>query len=515
MKNHSALLKGALFVTGFSGIVAEYVLSTMASYFLGDSVLQWTMIMSVMLFSMGLGSRLSKLFNTKLLLAFVCIEVVLSLFVSFSAVVAYTMAAFTIYSGFAIYVMSIIIGLFIGMEIPLVIRLNDEFEVLRVNVASVVEKDYYGSLVGGFFFAMVGLPYLGLTYTPFVLGFLNFMVALSLFLVLKQYLSKAEIRNMFLLILLVGCSICVGAFKAQKIILFGEQSKYKDKVVFEQQSKYQKIVITQWKDDFWIFINSNQQLCTLDEVAYHEPLVHPAMKLAQLPQQVLVMGGGDGCALREILKYPSVKEITLVDLDPAMTTLGATHPLLTKLNQHAFQNPKVKVLNQDGYNYIQDTPSYFDVIIIDLPDPKTIELGRLYSYEFYTQCYRHLRPNGVIITQAGSPYYATKAFVSIDKSFQAAGFSTLRLHNQILTLGEWGWILGVKQGRGLELKKELRKIDFSSLKTQWLNNEAIELITSFGKNIYPNTLDTDSVEVNSVHHPVLYKYYLKGNWDIY
>lgn len=515
MKNHSTILKGALFVTGFSGIVAEYVLSTMATYFLGDSVFQWTMIMSVMLFSMGLGSRLSKYFKDKLLMAFVGIEVVLSLFVSFSAVLGYTAAAYTIYSGMIIYVMSIIIGLFIGMEIPLVIRLNDEFEVLRVNVASVVEKDYYGSLVGGFFFAMIGLPYLGLTYTPFVLGFLNYMVAVSLFFVLKQYLDRREVRRVAALVLVVGVLIVLGAANAQKIILYGEQSKYKDKVVFQMQSKYQKIVMTQWKDDFWIFINSNQQLCTLDEVAYHEPLVHPAMKLAVQPQQVLVLGGGDGCALREILKYPSVQKITLVDLDPAMTNLGATHPMLTKLNQHAFQSPKVKVLNQDGYNFIQDTPQYFDVIIIDLPDPKTIELGRLYSFEFYRQCYRHLRPNGVLVTQAGSPYYATKAFVSIDKSFVAAGFSTLRLHNQILTLGEWGWILGVKSERNLNLKKELRKIDFSSLKTQWLNNDAIELITSFGKNIYPNTLNTDSVEVNSIHNPVLYQYYLKGNWDIY
>jgi len=245
---------------------------------------------------------------------------------------------------------------------------------------------------------------------------------------------------------------------------------------------------------------------------YHEPLVHPAMTLHPNPTEVLVLGGGDGCAAREILKYPCVNKITLVDLDPAMTQLGKEHPLLTSLNNGSLSNPKVDIHNIDGFTFLRDNKHFYDVIIIDLPDPRTVELGRLYSEEFYGIAYKHLRPGGVIITQAGSPYFATNAFKCIVKTMDSAGFNTVPLHNQVITLGEWGWSLGVKQDKAYPLKQKLRKLDFGE-KTKWLNNEAMQLITSFGKDIYPGK--TDSVEINKIHDPVLYKYYLKGNWDLY
>src|SRR6056297_1681037 len=180
MPFRSRILKMAIFATGLSGIVAEYILSTLATYFLGDSVMQWTLIVSIMMFSMGLGSRISKYFQGNLLQIFIFIEFALSLVVAYSSIIAYTAAAFTIYTGAIIYTLSILIGLMIGMEIPLVIRLNTSFEILRVNISSVMEQDYYGSLAGGLFFAFIGLPYLGITFTPFVLGMINFVVALSL-----------------------------------------------------------------------------------------------------------------------------------------------------------------------------------------------------------------------------------------------------------------------------------------------------------------------------------------------
>jgi spermidine synthase len=513
MNIKSNILRIAIFATGLSGIVAEYILSTLATYFLGDSVLQWTMIMSVMLFSMGLGSRISKGIQNHLLEKFIFIEFALSLLVAFSSLIAYTVAAWSAYTGIVIYGLSILIGLMIGMEIPLVVRLNQEFQTLRVNISSVLENDYYGSLAGGVFFAFVGLPYLGLSYTPIVLGLVNFAVAVGLFIVLWQKLEVRLKTRIVSLAGVVGVILIAGFFVAKPIIQFGEQKKYKDKIVYSEQSKYQKIVITQWKDKFWLFINGNQQLSSFDEEMYHEPLVHPALSLTKTPHNILVLGGGDGCALREILKYPDVKKITLVDLDPAMTNLGKNHPILTEMNQNAFSNSKVEVINTDGYNYIENTDEIFDVILIDLPDPKTIEIGRLYSYEFYSKCYRHLRKYGVIVTQAGSPYFAPKAFACIDKSIEKAGFSTIPLHNQVITLGEWGWVLGAKNISKENLKKELIDLQFSSIETKWINNEAMSLITSFGKNYFKT--DSSTIEVNEIHNPVLYKYYLNGTWDIY
>ena len=511
----STLLKTAIFATGFSGVVAEYILSTLATYFLGDSIFQWIMIISFMLFSMGLGSRISKAFTKNLLRKFLLVEFLLSLLVSFSPLFVYTVSAYISEFGILIYLLAISIGLLIGMEVPLVIRMNEEFEKLRYNISGIMENDYYGSLLGGVFFAFIGLPFLGLMYTPFVLGFVNLGAACLLIAGLWGSLSSSERKIISISGSSVALLILVGVFVSKPIITYGEQSKYRDKVVYSKQTAYQRIVMTQWKDDYWLYLNGNQQLCTRDEAMYHEPLVHPAMHLNPNPVDILVLGGGDGCAVRELLKYPSVKSLKLVDLDPVMTHLGKTNPILTKLNENSLNNEKVTIKNEDGYNMIQQDDGYYDLIIVDLPDPRSVELGRMYSYEFYKSCYKRLRPQGIIITQAGSPYFATKAFNCIVKTMRTAGFTTLPIHNQVITMGEWGWSLGQKQSPYKDLKKPLQQLDFKDVQTKWIDHEAMSLITSFGKKDYLLNNENDSIKVNRIHDPVLYKYYLKGNWDLY
>ncbi|MDW7695911.1 polyamine aminopropyltransferase [Flammeovirgaceae bacterium SG7u.111] len=509
----SSILKACLFATGLSGIVAEYILSTLATYFLGNSVLQWTMILSIMLFSMGLGSRFSKFIEKNLLVKFIFIEFILSLLVSFTALITYTVAAYPDHLDYLIYGLSVLIGLLIGMEIPLVIRLNDSFEELKVNISSAMENDYYGSLLGGVFFAFVGLPYLGLTYTPFVLGAVNFMVAVLLFFTLKPLIIPRLAKLVWGGTAVTLMVITLGLVFAKPIVIFGEQKRYRDKIIYSEQSRYQKIVVTQWKNYHWLYLNGNQQLSSFDEWLYHEPLVHPVMKLSKGPVDVLVLGGGDGCAVREILKYDRVNKVKLVDLDPAVTDLAKTHPVFTKLNKNALNSPKSTVLNTDAYNYLEDTEEFFDVMIIDFPDPKTIELGRLFSLEFFKMCHKHLRPNGVIITQSGSPYYATKAFICIEKTMREAGFNTLPIHNQVLTLGEWGWIIGAKSIPAEQLKPALQSQYFDDIETVWLDHDAMPLITSFGKNLIQ--IDSADVEINTIHNPVLPAYYRNGNWDLY
>jgi spermidine synthase len=237
------------------------------------------------------------------------------------------------------------------------------------------------------------------------------------------------------------------------------------------------------------------------------------MELSQNPANILVLGGGDGCIVREVLKYPSVQSVTLVDLDKRVTEIAQTHPVFLEMNQGSLNHPKVKIINGDAFNYLTDTQEFYDIIFVDFPDPKSVELSRLYSQEFYTNCYRQLRPEGLVITQAGSPYYATKAFVCIEKSMRAGGFATLPLHNQVLTLGEWGWIAGAKSLSREQFKDLLQKTDFPKVETRWINQESMALITSFGKPLI--SFDSAEVEVNSIHNPVLYRYYLTGNWDLY
>ncbi len=505
----SHILKLAIFATGLSGIVAEYVLATLANYFLGNSVFQWTMVISIMMFSMGMGSQLSRKMSENLLEKFVGIEFVLSFFSSFSALIVYVAAGYTQLTPLIIYSLSIIIGLLIGMEIPLVTRLNDEFEDLRENISSIMAVDYFGSLIGGMFFAFIGIQYLGMRYVPFVLGGINFIVALLLLDRFKSYVTRSK------LLWGSGAGVAVililGVIFSSPIIEFSEQARYAEKVVFEKQSRYQKIVITQWKENYWLYIDNNQQLSTLDEWHYHEPLVHPSMKLSGHPKNVLVMGGGDGCAVREILKYPSVEKITLVDLDSAMTNLGKQHPILTKLNKGSMDSEKLSIVNTDGFLFLSETPDFYDVIIVDLPDPKNTDLAKLYSKEFYQLCYKQMTPNGVLISQSGTPQFAFKAFKCIEKSMQAAGFSTVPLHKQVLTLGEWGYVLAAKNGTQEQVIQRLRGLTFDDVETRWLNNDGMLQITSFGK----DPVDVSKVKVNTIREPVLHSYYLNGDWSVY
>ena len=507
----SAALKAALFATGLSGIVAEYILSTLASYFLGDSITQWTLTVSVMLFAMGLGSGLSRFIRFYLLDAFLVIELVLSMLAAFSALLVYASSAFSPYTGILIYTLSIAIGMLIGMEIPLVTRMNEEYQSLRVNIAGVLERDYFGSLIGGLFFAFVGLPYLGMAYTPFILGSLNFAVAVWLYFRLKDRVPMRNGRTLPAGGLISGLLLIAGLSQAEPILLHSEQRHFKDKVVLQKQSRYQRIVMTEWKGHHWLYLNRNLQLSTIDEFLYHEPLVHPVMQLTPAPERVLVLGGGDGCAAREILKHPSVKSITVVDLDPVMTSLARKHPVFLAFNDSAFLHPKVEVINEDAFGFLKKASSQYDVIIADLPDPKGVDLNRLYTLDFYQRCYDLLARDGHFITQAGSPYYATRAFRCIDTTVQAAGFASLRMHNQVLSMGEWGWIIGSKSLPPPLLKQRSRQLQFQDIPTRWLNHEAMGQMSRFGK----LWNDQQPVEINTIQQPKLYRYYLQGNWDLY
>jgi len=238
------------------------------------------------------------------------------------------------------------------------------------------------------------------------------------------------------------------------------------------------------------------------------------MQLSNQVKDVLILGGGDGCAVREILKYDKVENITLVDLDSMMTGLAQRHPVLTEMNDSSMSSSKLSIVNTDAFNFLEQGGKMYDVIIVDLPDPRSVELNRMYTKEFYDLCRLNLRPHGSLITQAGSPYFATQAYRCIDQTMASAGFETLALHNHVLTLGEWGWILGQKsdwsQGR---LKERARGLNFEGIDTKWINQEAMLLMSSFGKDIYFEV--TDSIKINHIQDPVLYRYYLKGNWDLY
>jgi spermidine synthase len=231
---------------------------------------------------------------------------------------------------------------------------------------------------------------------------------------------------------------------------------------------------------------------------------------------VLIIGGGDGLALREVLKYSTVRKVTLVDMDPTITNLAATHPILTQINRSAMTNPKVEIINTDGAKFIRKTEEFYGVIIVDLPDPDSVDLMHVYSKEFYAVLGRHLIRGGILTTQATSPYFSRKAFLCILKTVEAAGFSVLPYHNQIPTMGEWGWVLGVgnQEADFAELKQLAIKLDFSDMETRFISRDAMISMIHFGKGIF-NESDMKEIQINTEINPVLYTYYADGTWGMY
>ncbi len=516
MKFHSKsrALQISLFATGCSGIVAEFVLSTLATYLIGNATFQWTMIMSIMLFAMGLGSRFSRYFENHLFDTFVFVEFTLSCLCALSAVISFGLSVQIESNEIVIYPLAFFIGTLIGLEIPIVTRLNSEYQELRANISSVLEMDYFGSLLGGVAFAFVFLPYLGFAYTPVLLGSINFIVASWLLWSFFNlaYFKKSLIFSFAICLAVIGCA----AFFAKDMILFSEQKKYKDTIIYSKQTKYQKIVITKWKKYYWLYINGQEQFSTYDEERYHEPLVHPAMKIASNHSDILILGGGDGLAAREIFKYSDVKSLTLVDLDPVMTDLAKNYPVLKRINSGSMSDKRIHIINMDGSAFLNKTKKIFDIVFIDLPDPDSMDLMHLYSYSLYNNIKTHLARGGVLVTQATSPFFANKAFLCINKTIGAAGFSTLPYHNQVPTLGEWGWVLGVNK-RDLtagKLKAIALHLKFNDIKTRFLNHDAMISMIYFGKETFNNNV-TDKISINTEPDPVLYMYYQQGSWGIY
>ena len=512
LKRLSFILKVCVFTTGCATMVTEYTLATLASYLLGNSILQWTVVISLMLFSMGLGSRYSRKYKTDLLDRFTLTEFGLSFLCTFSAMFCFWISAYTIHFGLVVYGVACMIGFMTGLEIPLITRINESYESLRENISSVMEYDYYGALLGGALFAFVLLPFLGLTYTPVLIGSLNLLVASLILWNFPDHLTRPSILNIQFAVLLMASILAFAV--AKPIILYGEQHKYKDKIVYQEQTRYQKIVVTQWKDDYWLFINGSTQFSTYDEERYHEPLVHPLLGLIKERKDILLLGGGDGLAAREILKYPDVENLTLVDLDPAMTQLARQDKIFLSINKGSLHDPRVRVINQDAYQFIKNSVDLYDAVIIDLPDPKSVSLSLLYSLGFYKMVEKHLKPFGAMVTQSTSPLYSPEAFLCIKKTLEAAGFSTLPYQNSVPSMGQWGWVLGVRQKAmpAQRLKQDLTALEFADIKTRFLNRDAMISMAHFGKGLFEKEAQ---IEPNTQFDHNILKYYRQGSWDLY
>jgi len=442
----------SVFVVAACGLVYELAAGALASYLLGDSVLQFSTIIGSYLFAMGIGSWLSRFVERQLVAQFLRIELLVgligglmpaALFIAHSLLPAGATASFRV----LLYTLVGLVGVLVGLEIPLVMRiLKRQFSqryALKDLVSQVLTFDYLGALVVALAFPLLFVPHLGLVRTGLFFGLLNAAVA-----VWALWLFRGELRRWpahAFACAAVVVTLSVAMFGADRLTTWAEDGFYGHDIILRESSDYQRVVVTAGPAGVRLFLNGNLQFNSRDEYRYHEALVHPAMAALRAPRRVLVLGGGDGLAVREVLKYPTLEQVTLVELDPHMTRLFSQHPTLVALNQGAFANPKVRVVNADAYAWLEGNREVFDIIVIDFPDPTNFALGKLYSTSFYQRAEAHLAASGYMVVQTTSPLVARKSFWTVNATLQAVGLLTTPYHAHVPSFGEWGFIIASRR----------------------------------------------------------------------
>ena len=441
-------LLASVFVVAACGLVYELAAGALASYLLGDSVLQFSTVIGSYLFAMGIGSWLSRFVDRQLVANFLRIELLVglvgglmpaALFVAHGFLPASASAPFRV----LLYALVLAVGVLVGLEIPLVMRILkrhfSERYALKELVSQVLTFDYLGALAVALAFPLLLVPQLGLIRTGLAFGLLNAAVA-----VWALWLFRAELRawRMHAVACAATLVVLLGAMAgADRLTTWAEDRFYGDAIVFSETSAYQRVVVTSGSAGVRLFLNGNLQFHSRDEYRYHEALVHPAAAAHGAPKRALVLGGGDGMAVRELLRHAGIERITLVELDPAMTRLFSREPLLAALNGHSLASSKVEIVNDDAFAWLDRHEELFDLIVVDFPDPSNFAIGKLYTTSFYALLARRLAASGYAVVQTTSPLVARRSFWTVVSTLEAAGLSATPYHAHVPSFGEWGFVI--------------------------------------------------------------------------
>ena len=449
-------LLASVFVVAACGLVYELAAGTLASYLLGDSILQFSTVIGAYLFAMGVGSYLSRFFERQLIAHFLRIELLVGLIGGLMPAVLFALQSLSSTSfRFALYALVLLVGTLVGLEIPLVMRIlkrqlrgqqsgsGEARHGLKNIVSQVLTFDYLGALAVSIAFPLLLVPQLGLMRTGAFFGLLNAAVA-----VWALWLFRGELRQVAAHA--AACAFVIAALLlafvgADRVTTWAEDRFYADTVLFSESTPYQRVVVTASAQGVRLFLNGNLQFHSRDEYRYHESLVHPAMAAHGAARRVLVLGGGDGMAVREVLKYPGIEQVTLVELDPRMTQLFSTQPLLRQLNRDALLSPKVRIVNADAFAWLEQNAGSYDVIVVDFPDPTNFSIGKLYTASFYRLIDQHLAASGYAVVQTTSPLIARKSFWTVATTIEAAGLVTTPYHAHVPSFGEWGFMLASRR----------------------------------------------------------------------
>jgi spermidine synthase len=490
--NRTPVLFLNVLVVATCGLVYELLAGTLASYVLGDSVTQFSLVIGIYLSALGAGAWLSRFVDRGVARVFVEVEFGVALLGGCSAPLL--LLSFARLSCFSVvlYGMVFAIGTLVGLELPLLMRILKDHLDFKELVSRVLTFDYIGALAASLLFPIFCVPKLGLTRTALVFGILNALVGIWATWLLRPLLGRvAGLRLRGLAVLLL---LSVALFKADFFTSLAEEEIYPNPVVYARNSPYQRIVVTGGRSGFQLFLNGHLQFSSADEYRYHEALVHPAMSLAGNPRRVLVLGGGDGLALREILKIPSVESVTLVDLDPEMTKLSERFKPLGELNAHSFSDPRVEVVNQDAMIWIDRPGPAFDAAVIDFPDPNSYAVGKLYTTRFYKMLRARLAPDAAVSVQCTSPLFARRSYWCIVRTLEAAGFFVRPYQAEVPSFGVWGFSLA--RSTPFEIPTQVAP------RLKYLTKETLPAMFSL-----PADLGPVEVEINRLDNQSLVRYH--------
>jgi spermidine synthase len=504
--NRTPILFLNVLVIATCGLVYELLAGTLASYVLGDSVTQFSIIIGVYLSALGAGAWASRFVEGELARRFVDVELAVAVVGGASAPLLFLSFARLSYFHVVLYALVFLIGALVGLEIPLLMRILKDHLDFKELVARVLAFDYAGALIASLLFPVFLVPKLGLVRTSLLFGFLNAGVGLWTTWLLRPLFGGGGVQRLRVQACIVMVLLAIAFIKADALTSLAEDAMFADDIVYAKTTAYQRIVVTRNRAGFQLFLNGNLQFSSADEYRYHEALVHPVMMLAgeggRAVRRVLVLGGGDGLALREILKYPSVEEVTLVDLDPDMTRLSSRFPLLARLNQHSFDDPRVRVVNQDAMIWLEEDAPPFDAAIVDFPDPNTFALGKLYTTRFYRLLKARLAPDAALSVQSTSPLFARNSYWCIIRTLEAAGFSVRPYYTAVPSFGVWGFALARRAPFDVPARSPAVELKF-------LDDQSLPAMFMLSADLGPVP-----VEVNRLDNQSLVRYY-EAEWRRY
>ena len=486
-----AVLLAAVAACAACGIVYELALLTLSTSLNGGGIVATSLIVAGYIAALGAGALLVKPLLPHAAVAFVAVEVLVAIIGGLSAAALYVAFAFIDGSTWVLAVSTALIGGLVGAEVPLLMTLLQRGRLAGAadagrTLANLNAADYLGALVGGLVWPFFLLPHLGMIRGAAATGLVNLVAAavVSVFL-LRQLVSA---RQLALALCALGVALALLATllaRARDIETTSRQRLYADPIIAYRHSAYQEIVVTRRDNDMRLYLDGGLQFSTRDEYRYTESLVYPA--LGPGARSVLVLGGGDGLAARELLRQNEIQRIVQVELDPVVIELART--TMRGANGGSLDDPRVHVVIDDAMRWLRGAEGGFDAVIVDLPDPDTPALGRLYSTEFYALVAHALAPGALMVVQAGSPFSTPTAFWRTVATIQSAGYAVTPYHAYVPTFGDWGFALA-RPGDTAPTPR----VPGNAPPLRFLNQHVLDAATVFPDDVRPRPLEPSTLD---------------------